>query len=90
MRYFKIFDFVFPIQKMQFDQMVPPNVVIMLLQDNIQAVTITGMILLLRHLPLIQVLPIIQIMLHMFSRQDHFIRVVPILLVPFNELELKI
>ena len=75
---------------MQFDQMVPPNVEIMLLLDNIQAVTITGMILLLRHLPLIQVLPIIQIMLHIFSRPGHFIRAVPTLLVPFNELELKI
>ena len=75
---------------MQFDQMVPPNVEIMLLLDNIQAVTITGMILLLLHRPHIQVLPIIQIMLHMFSRQGHFIRVVPTLLVPFNELELKI
>ena len=75
---------------MQFDQMVPPNVEIMLLLDNIQAVTITGMILLLLHLPHIQVLPIIQIMLHMFSRQGHFIPVVPIQLEPFKEFEPKI
>ena len=50
---------------MQFDQMVPPNVEIMLLLDNIQAVTITGMILLLRHHQTIQTIPTIPTMLPM-------------------------
>ena len=74
---------------MQFSQMVLLNVEIILLPDNIPAVIITGTILPLLHRQLIQVLPITQIMLHMFSRHGHFIPVVQILLAPFNELEPK-
>ena len=70
--------------------MVLLNVEIMLPLDSmLPSITIGMILLLLRHLR-IQVLPITQIMLHMFSRQGHFIRAVPTLLVPFNELELKI
>ena len=54
---------------MQFNQMDRLSVAIMLPRDNILVVIITGMILLL-HLHLnIQVLPIIQTMLRMFSKQ---------------------
>ena len=77
-------------EKMQFSQMVLLNAEIILLQDNIPPIIITGMILPLLHHQLIRVLPITQIMLHMISRHDHFIRVGRILLAPFNELEPRI
>ena len=75
---------------MQFSQMVLLNVEIILLPDNIPVVIITGTILLPLHHHNIQVLIITQTMLHTFLRLDRFIRVEPILLEPFNELERKI
>ena len=70
--------------------MVLLNVEIMLPLDSMQPNITIGMTLRLLHHQLIQVLPIIQIMLRMFSRQGHFIPVVPILLEPFKEFEPKI
>jgi len=70
--------------------MVLLNAEIMLPLDSMQPSITIGMILLLLRHPHIQVLPITQIMSHMFSRQGHFIPVVPILLEPFKEFEPKI
>ena len=71
-------------KKRPFDQMALPNVEIMLPRDNTTAITITGMILLLLHHPLIQALQIIRTMLPINSRHVNIKVVQPILPEQFD------